>query len=125
MDQGRKGFFYSRYPEPPKNKVLEAALSGQALYYHRVGTPQAADVLVYERKDLPGWLIDGPVTEDGRYLLITMAEGSGNQNRLYYADLGNSKTPDISAAVQAADRGRRCGVRADRERRIGALSAVG
>ena len=85
-----KGFFYSRYPEPPKNKVLEAALSGQALYYHRVGTPQSADVLVYERKDLPGWLINGSVTEDGRYLLITMAEGSGNKNRLYYADLGDA-----------------------------------
>ena len=39
-----KGFYYSRYPEPPKNKVLEAALSGQALYYHRVGTPQSQDV---------------------------------------------------------------------------------
>ena len=89
-----KGFFYSRYPEPPKNKVLEAALSGQALYYHRVGTPQADDVLVYERKDLPGWLIGGTVTEDGRYLLITMAEGSGNENRLYYADLGNSMAPE-------------------------------
>ena len=39
-----KGFYYSRYPEPPKNKVLEAALSGQAVYYHRVGTPQSQDV---------------------------------------------------------------------------------
>ena len=38
-----KGFFYSRYPEPPKGKVLEAALSGQAIYYHRVGTPQSED----------------------------------------------------------------------------------
>ena len=37
-----KGFFYSRYPEPPKGKVLEAALSGHTLYYHRVGTPQSA-----------------------------------------------------------------------------------
>jgi prolyl oligopeptidase len=41
-----KGFFYSRYPEPPKGKVLEAALSGQAIYYHRVGTPQAKDLLI-------------------------------------------------------------------------------
>ena len=38
-----KGFFYSRYPEPPKHKVLEAALSGQAVYYHRLGTPQSDD----------------------------------------------------------------------------------
>ena len=78
-----KGFFYSRYPEPPKNKVLEAALSGQALYYHRVGTPQSADRLIYERKDLPGWIIGGSVTEDGRYLLVVMAEGADNKNRLY------------------------------------------
>jgi len=34
-----KGFYYSRYPEPPKNKVFEAALSGQAIYYHRIGSP--------------------------------------------------------------------------------------
>jgi prolyl oligopeptidase len=94
-----KGFFYSRYPEPPKNKVLEAALSGQALYYHRIGTPQADDVLVHERKDLPQWLIGGAVTEDGRYLLVTMAQGSGNENRLYYADLGSPMTPDITARV--------------------------
>ena len=96
-----KGFFYSRYPEPPKDKVLEAALSGQALYYHRVGTPQSQDLLVYERKDLPGWIIQGKVTEDGRYLLVTMFEGSGNKNRLYYADLGNPKAPNVNAHVTA------------------------
>jgi prolyl oligopeptidase len=94
-----RGFFYSRYPEPPKGKVLEAALSGQALYYHRVGTPQSADVLVYERKDLPGWIISGDVTEDGRYLLVTMFKGSGNENRLYYADLGDPKAPRVTAPI--------------------------
>ena len=65
---GSKGFFYSRYPEPPAGKVLEAALSGQALDHHRLGTEQSADRLIYERKDLPGWFIGGDVTEDGRYL---------------------------------------------------------
>jgi prolyl oligopeptidase len=95
-----KGFFYSRYPEPPKHKVMEAALSGQALYYHRVGTPQAEDILVYERPDMAHWLIGGSVTEDGRYLLVTMAEGSGNQNRLYYADLGSATSPDVRAQVK-------------------------
>jgi prolyl oligopeptidase len=95
-----KGFYYSRYPEPPKGKVLEAALSGHTLYYHRVGTPQSADVLAYERKDLPGWIINGKVTEDGRYLLITMFEGSGNKNRLYAADLGNPAAPNVKAPVK-------------------------
>jgi prolyl oligopeptidase len=95
-----KGFYYSRYPEPPQNKVLEAALSGQALYYHTVGTPQSADRLIYERKDLSGWIIRGSVTEDGRYLLVVMREGSGNQNRLYVADLGDPMKPNVRAVVK-------------------------
>jgi prolyl oligopeptidase len=95
-----KGFFYSRYPEPPKNKVMEAALSGQAIYYHRVGTAQSQDRLVYERKDLASWIVNGLVTEDGRYLLVVMYPGSGNQNRLYYADLGDPMHPSIGAPVK-------------------------
>ena len=95
-----KGFFYSRYPEPPQGKALQAALSGQTLYYHRAGTPQSQDVLIYERKDLPTWFIGGQVTEDGRYLLITLAEGSSNNNRLYYADLGAPLRPTVSAPVK-------------------------
>jgi prolyl oligopeptidase len=95
-----RGFFYSRYPEPPKGKVLEAALSGHALYYHRVGTPQSQDLLVYERQDLPAWVIIGSVTEDGRYLLVMMFEGSGNKNRLYVADLGNPTTPNLKAPLK-------------------------
>ena len=95
-----KGFFYSRYPEPPAAKVLEAALSGHALYYHRVGTPQSADRLIYERKDLPTWFVNGATTEDGRYLLIRFAKGSDNSNRLYYADLGDPMQPNIAAQVK-------------------------
>jgi prolyl oligopeptidase len=95
-----RGFFYSRYPEPPKGKVLEAALSGQALYYHRIGTPQSEDRLIYARADLPTWFITGTVTEDGRYLLVFLAKGADNNNRLYYADLGAPGTPEIGAPVK-------------------------
>jgi prolyl oligopeptidase len=95
-----KGFFYSRYPEPPAGKVLEAALSGQALYYHRVGTPQSEDRLIYDRKDLPTWFINGDLTEDGRYLLVIMSQGSENKNRLYAADLENPHQPNIAAQVK-------------------------
>jgi prolyl oligopeptidase len=95
-----RGFFYSRYPEPPKGQVLEAALAGHALYYHRIGTPQADDVLIYERKDQPTWFIGGSVTEDGRYLLVTTARGSDNNNRLYAADLGDPRHPNIRSSVR-------------------------
>jgi prolyl oligopeptidase len=95
-----KGFFYSRYPEPPKGKVLEAALSGQAVYYHSIGTTQSNDRLIYARKDLPTWFVGGSVTEDGRYLVVSMSKGAENNNRLYYADLGDPMRPAIGARVK-------------------------
>ena len=75
-------------------------MSGQALYYHRVGTSQSDDRLIYARPDLPTWFINGSVTEDGRYLLVFMYKGSDNNNRLYYADLGDPKTPKVGAPVK-------------------------
>jgi prolyl oligopeptidase len=95
-----KGFFYSRYPEPPKGKQLEAALTGHALYYHRVGTAQSQDKLIYQRKDLPGWLVLGDVSEDGRYLVITVTRGADPRNRLYVAQLGDAMEPNVSAPVK-------------------------
>jgi prolyl oligopeptidase len=96
-----KGFFYSRFPEPPKGKELEAALAGQTVYYHRVGTPQSADPLIYERKDRPTWFVSADTTEDGKYLLIFVSKGSDNNNRLYYADLGDPARPTIGAPIRA------------------------
>ena len=98
-----KGFFYSRFPEPPTNKVLEAALANQALYYHRVGTPQSQDVLVYARPDLAEWGIVGSASEDGRYLFVMMYRGADNKNRLYYADLGDPMAPKVTAPLRPLD----------------------
>jgi len=95
-----KGFFYSRYPEPPAGKVLEAALLGHAIYYHRIGTPQAQDPLIYTRKDLPAWFIGGSVTEDGRYLIVSLNKGADNSNRVSYADLGDPMRPNVGAPVR-------------------------
>ena len=95
-----KGLFYARYPEPPHGKALQAELTGHALYYHRVGTPQSEDVLVYARPDLPRHFIGGWVTEDGRYLLVRISPGAGPLNRLYFADLGDPLRPNMRAAVK-------------------------
>ena len=108
MDEGLEGFFYSRYPEPPQDKVLEAALSGQALYYHRVGTPQSEDRLIYERKDLPTWFIGGDVTEDGRYLLDHDRAGLRQQEppvrrRPRRPDAAEVSTAPITPVVETDD----------------------
>jgi prolyl oligopeptidase len=81
-----KGFFYSRYDEP-KGTALRDTNYFQKLYYHQVGTSQSEDKLVYERPDNKEMLFGGSVTDDGRYLVITVAQGTSPKTRLYYKDL--------------------------------------
>lgn len=96
-----KGFFYSRYPEPPGGeKSISEAVVNQKLYYHRLGTPQSQDKLIYERPDLPQAAIEGGVSEDGHYLFISLINNSISNNELYYANLGNPGKPDLSAKIE-------------------------
>jgi prolyl oligopeptidase len=96
-----KGFFYSRFPEPPKGKELSAELLNHKLYYHRIGTPQSEDRVVFERTELPKWFVFGNITDDGRYLLVYLKNGSDPRNRLFYADLGDPQNPKLDAPVVA------------------------
>jgi len=99
-----RGFFYSRYPEPAGEKIA-ADLTDSKIYYHVVGTPQAADQAVYQRTDLPGWFLGGSVTEDGRYLVVYVSEGATVKNRLYYADLGDPLRPTVAAPIRPIEEG--------------------
>jgi prolyl oligopeptidase len=92
------GFFYSRYAEPAGD-VLRAVVKNQKLYYHRLGTAQTADRLVYQRPDQPDWLMGGSVTEDGRYLIIGVSLGTDSRNRVYYMDLGSPRHPRVHGTV--------------------------
>ena len=64
-----KGFFYARFPEPPQGKALEADLKDHQVWYHRVGTAQDQDRLIYWRRELPRYFVGADVTDDGRYLI--------------------------------------------------------
>ncbi|PYO96437.1 MAG: S9 family peptidase, partial [Gemmatimonadetes bacterium] len=88
------GFFYSRYPEPTE-KALTDVNRFQKLYYHRLGTDQAEDVLVYERPDQPDWGMNAEVTDDGRYAILNVWLGTDRRNRVYYRDLKSAKRPTV------------------------------
>src|SRR5262249_13531501 len=66
-----KGFFYSRFAEPKPGETLQGQNFYQKLYYHKLGTPQAEDMLIYERPDQKEWNIGGGLTEDGRFLILS------------------------------------------------------
>ncbi|HAB15226.1 MAG TPA: prolyl oligopeptidase family serine peptidase [Verrucomicrobiota bacterium] len=87
------GFFYSRYDAPPEGEKLSKINEFQKLYYHRLGTPQTDDVLVYHRADQPKWGFTGLTTEDGRYLVIPATEGTDTKNRVFFKDLTRANAP--------------------------------
>jgi len=72
---------------------------GQQLYYHTVGTPQSEDKKFYDLKDYPGWYVGGGVTDDGRYLFITLNKGTESRDKVLYVDLKDPKHPDLSSPV--------------------------
>ncbi len=91
-----KGFFYSRYDEPNEKSKHEDVNYYQKLFYHRLGTAQSEDVLIYDRPDKKEWGFSGGVTEDGKYLIISVWQGTETKNLLFYKDL----TAPESAVVE-------------------------
>ncbi len=90
-----QGFFYSRYDEPKDQDKLTQVNKFQKLYYHRLGTAQADDRLVYHRTDQPDWGFQGGVSEDGRYLIVTVTQGTDPKNRVFYQDLATPGAPVV------------------------------
>ncbi len=82
-----RGFFYSRFEEPQPGAMYQALNFNNKLYYHKAGTPQSDDVLVYYRPEHPDWLYSGEVSDDGRYLVITIELGSSDRYRIAVKDL--------------------------------------
>jgi prolyl oligopeptidase len=81
------GFFYQSYPAPEEGQVYEAATVGARLRYHRIGSPQSDDTVVYERPDQPSWGFAPTVTDDGRHAIVSVWEGTDTRNRVAVIDL--------------------------------------
>jgi len=90
------GIYYTRFPEPAKGAALTEANYYNKLYYHRIGSKQDTDKLLYERNDHKDWMFGAYPTDDGRYLLILVSEGTKVENLVFYQDLRNpGKTVEL------------------------------
>src|SRR5579859_19994 len=104
-----RGFYYSRYDEPAPGQALTSVNYFHKLYFHRLGAPQSGDTLIYQRPDHKDWGFGGEVTDDGRYLIIHVSQGTDTRNRIFYRDLKNQDSPvvellnDFDAAYQFID----------------------
>lgn len=78
--KGDEGFYYSRYPEPNAATKLSKQNQFHKVYYHKIGTKQAEDILIYEDNQHPLRNVGADITDDARFLIISTSEGtSGNE----------------------------------------------
>ncbi len=81
------GFLYERYPTPAAGEAYKGALYDHAIYLHQLGTPQSSDRLFFYRPEHKDWLYEAQVTEDGRYVIVTVASNDSIDTRIGYVDL--------------------------------------
>jgi len=91
------GFYYCRYPEPKKGDELEAANYDQQVRFHKLGDAQEKDPLVYARPDQKEWFFDPGISDDGRFLILNVGQGTDRRNRVYYVDLA-AQAPSAATA---------------------------
>jgi len=101
--RGDEGFYYSRYPQPDEKTKMVKQNEYHKLYYHRVGTPQSADSLVYEDQAHPLRSVTGKLTEDDRFLCLQLSEGtSGAEVRV--RDLTDPRADGFTLLVPGFDK---------------------
>jgi prolyl oligopeptidase len=100
------GFFYERYDAPPADapdaEALKTANYFHKVFFHRLGTPQSEDTLVFDRPDDKELNLGASVTDDGRYLLIYQSKGTSPNNELAVKDLREPDAP-ILRLIDTAD----------------------
>lgn len=80
------GFYYSGYEEPTPEEMLSGQNRFQKVYYHKLGTAQAQDELIYEDKEHPLRYVSAAASRDDRQLFVITTEGTSG-NEVLYKDL--------------------------------------
>jgi prolyl oligopeptidase len=94
------GFFYEGYDKPAAD-AMKAANYFHKIFFHKLGTPQSEDKLIFDRPDDKEMNVGAHVTDDGSYLLIYQTKGSSPNNELAVKDLRRFDAPVIQIASVA------------------------
>ncbi len=81
------GFYYNRFPPQESDVKFQSLNMNSAIYFHRIGDQQQDDLVVYTRPEHPEWFYGAEVTDDGRYLIITIAVGTDDRYQILYQNL--------------------------------------
>lgn len=92
-DNENAGFYYSRYPEPEEGEKYQASAKNQMICYHKLGTEQIDDLIIYQDPEHADRTASVSVTEEGNYLLLQIGQGTDPQNQLYFRKVDEPVDP--------------------------------
>ncbi len=99
--KGDDGFYYSRYPQPDEKSKLSKQNQFHKIFYHKIGTQQSADVLIYEDNTHPLRNVGAGLTEDERFLMLYLSEGTSG-TEIWVKDLKKNQK-DFSLLIKGFD----------------------
>lgn len=91
------GFFYSAYEQPDEGEELSVSNKGQKIYFHKYGTEQGKDELIFSNPEQPSRMYSAGIDSKHNYLLITESESTSG-NGLYIKKLGDENSPIVKLA---------------------------
>ena len=99
--KGDEGFYYSRYPQPDEKSMMSKQNRFHKVYYHKLGSPQSSDALVYEDATHPLRNVYAEVTEDEHFLIINTTEGTSG-SEIWVKDIKNNQK-DFTLLIKGFD----------------------
>lgn len=97
------GFFYSRFAAPAAGDKFQALTTDQTVYFHKIGTAQDADAKIYATPDKPKYGHGAQVTDDGRYVVVTSAQGTDPRVEVHVAKLTKTGVGPFRAIVSGLE----------------------
>jgi prolyl oligopeptidase len=97
--KGDEGFYYSAYDKPDEKSKLSKKNEFQKVYYHKLGTPQEQDVIIYQDKEHPLRYLGAGLTDDERFLILNVTEGTSG-DEIWFKDLKNQKQKSFALLIK-------------------------
>ena len=94
--EDESGFYYNRFPIPKSGADFQSLNHFSKVYFHKLGTSQSEDKVIFENKNEPEWSFSPTLSDDGKYLLISTGKGTDRNNRLDYFDLSKPGSAPVS-----------------------------
>ncbi|MFN2176517.1 MAG: prolyl oligopeptidase family serine peptidase [Anaerolineales bacterium] len=99
------GFYYCAYDQPEPDETYEGVNKSQKIMFHKLGSEQNLDQLIFQRPDKPEWSFEPLISDDGVYLILHVWKGTDVRNRLFYRELSSDGAfieliPDLEATYQ-------------------------